>query len=227
VRQSYSGRWRATFGAVEPERTAREVEFLTRVLPLPALAHVLDAPCGSGRHMRELVRCGYSVKGVDNDPAVVAEARAAGLDVDVRDLRALDDVGEPFDAAVCMWASFGYFDAATNDRVLAGFARLLRSGGRLVLDIYDRAFWEAHQGVRDNRGVRETTAVKDGRLRTELDYGEGVEDVFEWQLYSPTELVAAAAQVGLAPLVVCADFDVATPPSGEQPRMQVVFMRRP
>ena len=34
-----------------------------------------------------------------------------------------------------MWQSFGYFDATENERVLASFARRLRRGGRLVLDL--------------------------------------------------------------------------------------------
>ena len=219
----FSRRWRSTFGEVEPARTAREVEFLVRQLPLPKFADVLDVPCGNGRHMRAMRGRGYHVVGVDNDALVVAEARAAGLDAREGEMRALDGLPADFDAVVCMWASFGYFAAGTNERVLASFARRLRHRGRLVLDVYDRRFFETHHGEIVNRGVRERKIVRDGRLTTELDYGEGVEDVFEWQLYLPEELAAVGERHGLALLLSSAGFDETQPPSGAHPRIQLVF----
>ena len=59
------------------------------------------------------------------------------------DLRELDPLPGGYDAVINMWASFGYFDAAENERVLGSFARRLRHHGRLVLDVYNRAFFEA------------------------------------------------------------------------------------
>ena len=139
---TFSARWRAVFGEVDAERTAREVEFLLRQLPLPEFASVLDAPCGSGRHMRALRERGYRVVGIDNDAGVVERPRSDGLDARVGDLRELDGLEDRFDAVICMWASFGYFDAATNEHVFAGLARRLRAGGRLVLELSDPAFDE-------------------------------------------------------------------------------------
>ena len=55
----YSARWRQTFGEVDPARTARELAFLTRVLPLPEFGCVLDVPCGNGRHMHGMAAAGY------------------------------------------------------------------------------------------------------------------------------------------------------------------------
>jgi hypothetical protein len=49
----------------------------------------------------------------------------------------------------CVWQSFGYGDAATNTEVLRQMAAHLRPGGRLVLDTYNRDFFETSQGVRE------------------------------------------------------------------------------
>ena len=222
---TYSRRWREVFGDVDAARTAEEVDFLARVLPRPAFASVLDVACGPGRHVRELAARGYRVTGVDDDPRVVEQARALGLDVREGDMRRLGALPGDFDGAICMWASFGFFDAATNDRVLGELARRLRPHGRLVLDVYQRTFFETHQGERDNRGVRDRKVVRDGRLYGELEYDDATRDVYEMQLFTPAELAAAAARHGFEQLLACTEFDERRPPAADKPRMQLVFAR--
>ena len=218
----YSARCRQTFGEVDPARTARELAFLTRVLPLPEFGCVLDVPCGNGRHMHGMAAAGYRMRGVDLDARSVAQA---GPGAETGDMRSLDGLAGTFDAVINMWASFGFFDASTNRRVLEQFGRRLRTRGRLVLDVYDPAFFESRQGTRENRGVRDTKIVRESRLHTVLDYGDGDRDLLEWQLYTPEELIAESAACGLRSLLECADFDEAIPPRGEHPRMQLVLER--
>ena len=45
---------------------------------LPAGASVLDVACGSGRHMRWFAGQGFSVTGIDRDPAALAAAQTWG-----------------------------------------------------------------------------------------------------------------------------------------------------
>ena len=159
----YSARGWSIFGDADPARTAADVAFLHRALPLPDFRRVLDVPCGEGRLVRALAARGYDVTGVDR-----AEELSPAI---VRDLRDLDGLPEDFDAVVNMWASFGYFDAVENERVLASFARRLRPGGRLVLDVHNRTFFEARQGTRELRpGITERSAMANGRRRCEIDY---------------------------------------------------------
>ena len=157
-----------------------------------------------------LARCGYDVTGIDNDPAVRPDV--------VADLRELDALRDDFDAVINMWASFGYFSPAENERVLAGLAARLRPGGRLILDLFNGALFRAGASTRELRpGVVERSTVGGGRRRCELDYGDGHVDVFEWQLYEPDELAALGAAAGLATVAFVA--------SGERPLMQLVFER--
>jgi len=125
--------------AVGPERTVREVDLLERLLPLAPGSTILDVPCGDARIARELARRGHRVAGVDLSGPMLergaAAAADAGLEVELRlqDMRELEDV-ERYDAAVCMWGSFGYFDAAGDAAFVAGVARGLVSGGRFAIE---------------------------------------------------------------------------------------------
>ena len=227
---TFSPTWHTTFSAHRDEReTEREAAFLARVLPPPP-ARILDVPCGFGRHARGLAALGYAVTGVELDERVVAEARRrrsrGAIDYHEGDMRDLSALPRDFDGVICMWASFGYFDSATNDAVLRGMGDRLRRGGRLVLDVYNPDFMEAHQGTIEFERVpvTETKTLRDGRLRVELAYEGGpVEDVFEWELYRPEDLDALAAKHGLTRVLVCCEFDEKTPPSTDVPRMQLVY----
>ncbi|GIJ46614.1 methyltransferase [Virgisporangium aliadipatigenens] len=119
--------WRA---AVPPEHTTAEVDFLTRFVP--AGAHVLDVPCGSGRHTLALAGRGYRVTGLDVSAEAIAHAKRQAPQLDLRvvdmaelpsDLRA--------DAAICMGNSFGYLPHEGTERFLATLAGI---AGTLVLD---------------------------------------------------------------------------------------------
>jgi SAM-dependent methyltransferase len=229
VEPTYSDAWFETFGRPDKAQTEREVAFLLEVLPPPG-ASVLDAPCGFGRHARALVSRGYRVTGVEKDEAIAAEARSAGLVVHVLDVRALRTLRESFDAVICMWASFGWFDDVTNADVLGQMAERTRPGGVVVLDVYDPEWFRAHQGPhtieRDGRRVLEHKHVVGNRLRTTLEYEDGSRDVFDWRLYEPEDLRALAPELGLECELSCAGYDVTAAPAGETGRMQVVFRRR-
>lgn len=139
------------------ERSAHDAAVVAGLLGLEPDMHVLDVPCGHGRIANRLAVGGAKVVGVDSNPLFLERARmdaaALGVDVDylradMRDLPWLDrspqqngtgsDGDGPFDAVVNWFTSFGYFDDDTDRRLLRGFRRALRSGGRLVMDILNR-----------------------------------------------------------------------------------------
>lgn len=123
--------------AVSAEQTAREADFLERMLG--PRSRLLDAPCGFGRHAVELARRGCRVTGVDLSDAYVREAReavrSAGIVAEFveGDMRTLEYPAE-FDGAYCCGNSFGYFDHAGITAFVSGVARALKPGGRFVLD---------------------------------------------------------------------------------------------
>jgi SAM-dependent methyltransferase len=146
------------------------------------------------------------------------------------DMRRLEELPDTFDGIICLWQSFGYFDAATNVDILRQISAKLRPGGRLVLDIYHRGFFERNQGVhsfeRAGQMIGETKRMDGDRLTVMLDYGPDLPaDTYAWQLFSPAEIAALSGQCGFRPVLACSGFDEMTPPSADLPRMQLVFER--
>jgi SAM-dependent methyltransferase len=229
----YSPRWFEFFHvSIDEARTMQETAFICRCAPLPHFRKVLDVCCGMGRHTRALSKRGYSVIGIDRDSHAIARARAlAGgpsyINIDIRDYRP-----EPgaFGAAIVMSQSFGYFDSTTNREVLGRLATGVRKGGRVILDLWNPDFFAAHQGERELEGnggvVRENKRVEGDRLFVQLDYPNGGQDRFEWQLFWPKQMDSIAESVGLRPLLACTDFDETTPLSPTNPRVQFLFKRR-
>jgi SAM-dependent methyltransferase len=122
------------------ERAAADAETIAALLSLGSGMRVLDAPCGHGRITGLLAERGCELVGLDADPLFLSRARDAWpeLRFEQGDLRALPYEDE-FDAVVNWFTSFGYFDRETNDAVVAGFARALRPGGRLLLEMHNPA----------------------------------------------------------------------------------------
>jgi SAM-dependent methyltransferase len=227
---SYSQRWFELFHAGIPQyRTTEEVGFICAAAPLPGFRKVLDVCCGMGRHARCLCERGYSVTGVERDAAAVAKARelAGGPDYFQADVRNYQPTRGAFDLAILISQSFGYFDAATNREVLAQLAAGVRDGGRILLDLWNPNFFAVRQGERDfelpGGIVREHKRVEDGRLFVELTYPGGDGETFEWELFTPAEMRAAAEWVGLGLMIACTDFEVGTKPKSESPRIQFVL----
>jgi len=232
VQNSYSRQWFEVFLDTMPaEWTAAEVEGIERRLPRPAYRRVLDICSGPGRHAKHLIDKGYDVTGVDRDATAIRQARATipgatFIELDQRDLRRLDGV---FDAALVLWQSFGYFEAAANDQVLADIAGCLRPGGRLLLDLFHPGYFAQHQGrttnVRDPRCTAITNRLHGSRLTSTIEYADGSQEAMEWELYTPDALSARATQAGFKEIERCTWWDEARQPTAEEQRFQAVFQK--
>ena len=202
---------------------------------------VLDLCCGYGRHALGLASHGYQVTGLDRDEAVIAEAesraRAALLDVAyvVGNMRELGALPGPFDAVINMWQSLSYFDEETNTNVLRTIHDKLASGGRLIVDMYNRACLERQQGEQrqeiDGVIVESDNSLQGDRWRSVLTYRDAQGtiiggDHMEWRLYTPDEFAALAAACGFTTRLVCAWWDEHLAPSPDIGRMQITLERK-
>ena len=225
---SYSRQWFTIFlGSIDEAIVAREVAFIARQIGVAK--SVLDLCCGPGRHAAPLAGCGYDVIGLDLDDSALRDARnrAPSTSFIRGDMRWLPLTSRSMDAVVCMWQSYGHFNAETNAATLGEMARVLRPNGRLVLDIYHRDFHAARLGERmierDGARVGEHRSMSNGRLRAMLTYEDGSSDVFNWQLYLPHELAELGGRAGLMLKLACAEFEETVRASATHPRMQLVF----
>ncbi|TNJ66505.1 class I SAM-dependent methyltransferase [Paenibacillus hemerocallicola] len=125
-----------------------EVQAMIGWLGLPQGAAVLDLCCGMGRHSMALADFGYRVTGVDLSGVLLAEAirrdtqgRIEWVQGDMRHIPA----DGPFDAVVNLFTSFGYFrDDAENETVIREISRVLKSGGRFIIDFLNASYVQAH-----------------------------------------------------------------------------------
>lgn len=128
--------------------TAAEQVFLRD--QLEGSGPVLDLGCGHGRHLAG--RGGLEVIGVDGDPLSLAEARALAP-VARADLRRLPFRAGAFGGAWCWYNTLGTFEDGEVPPLLAGLARCLRPGGRLII-----------QGSHPQRAMSQPEAGYEGPL---------------------------------------------------------------
>jgi SAM-dependent methyltransferase len=228
----YSRQWFEVFLDTMPTAwTVGEVEGIVGRLPLPGFRRVLDICCGPARHAGHLVERGYEVTGVDRDAQAIrtARARAPGGGFVKLDQRGLGRLAGPFDAALILWQSFGFFDPAGNDAVLADIARLLRPGGRLLLDLFHPGFFAEQQGrttvVRDARCRAITNTLDGSRLTSRIDYVDGTDEAMSWELFTPDAIAGRAEPFGFHEIERCAWWDRTRPPTPAERRFQIVLER--
>ena len=100
----------------------------------------MDLACGHGRIANRLALAGFDVVGLDATPHFIDRARedasSMGVEVDYRlgDMRDLGFADE-FDAVVCWFTAFGYFDDDGNRLVLREVHDALRRGGTFLVEL--------------------------------------------------------------------------------------------
>lgn len=235
---TYSALWFELFLPLQEEWTQHEVAFLTRQLPLPRYRRILDLACGPGRHALELARHTYQVTGLDRDEAAITEARRrareAGQDITyvVGEVRHLGELSGAFDAVISMWQSLCYFEEATNVALLHSIAEILTPGGRFVVDLYNRDYFEQHQGETEQQ-IAGVTVTSQGYLQGDrwhsvlsyqsLEQGDLGGDHMEWQIFTPDEFSLLARTCGLIPVLACTWGNEQLAPSPSVGRMQIVL----
>jgi SAM-dependent methyltransferase len=156
----------------------QEVAAVLDLLGLPLGSCVLDLPCGWGRHANLLGEAGQDTFGADLSPVFLAKAsadgRARGLTTRfaAADMRELPFRDGSFDAVVNLYSSLGLFlDDPEDVRALAEARRVLRSGGRFLLETMHRDDVVANFAARDAWRLPDGTEV---RVRRRFDPVRGI-----------------------------------------------------
>ena len=157
-------------------------------LPLPADARLLDAGCGSGRTLEELVDYG-EVYGIELDPEAAEVARSRGVgQVERGRLEELPWEDATFDLITCL----DVIEHTPDDRVtLRELRRVCKPGGWLLVTVPAyQALWSMHDDANHHfrrygrRSLREAALEEGWRLRRMTSFN--------------TLLLAPAAAVRLA-----------------------------
>ena len=137
---------------------SKEVEQAAKWLSLKNDDLILDLCCGMGRHSISLKKMGYHVVGLDLSEVLLQKAveKSKGLTIPFirADMRKLPFIDGSFDVILNLFTSFGYFEEdAENERVLAEIARVLKPGGRFLIDFLNRTSVEQNLVPESKRKV--------------------------------------------------------------------------
>ncbi len=208
----------------EPETGRQQAEGVARLVDLEPGADLLDCPCGYGRHSIEFARLGFHVVGTDRSEVLLAEAkRQAGesewphfVQADYRELPFEDG---SFDCVTNLFSSLGVWGEEGDRRAIGEFRRVLRPGGKLVIETMHR------DRLMAIFNPRSWEALPDGSLLIEeraIDYERGLSVVthevvepdgnrisapYELRVYTATELIGFARDAGFEQISCYGDFD--------------------
>jgi SAM-dependent methyltransferase len=238
-RNSFSPNFHALYWEEGGEEKA---ELALAMLRPDGYERILDLACATGRRTLELSRRGFDVVGVDIRDGLL---EVAGCEAEMEDLwpyfveedpRYLD-FHEEFDLVLSLGGgAFEHFDYdEENLRAFEAAARALRPGGRLLMQIPNVLYVEAHLPDRvwftDSEAVElveqhwnEPTRRLDGVRTTILDceLGEDAETApFQRRLYTIEELAEVFDSVGLRLADVFDERGVPCAPSDVQQELYV------
>jgi SAM-dependent methyltransferase len=112
------------------------MKHITTFLNLPKKTHILDLPCGRGRHSVFLNSLGYKVTGGDlaaNSIKLAKKFENESLNFKVHDMRAA--FNNKYDAVFNLFTSFGYFEDDREDiLILNNIKQSLKKDGFFVFD---------------------------------------------------------------------------------------------
>jgi SAM-dependent methyltransferase len=154
----YDARWRSM--AERGQNVHGEADLVETLLRDSGGKRVLDAGCGTGRIAIELHRRGFTVTGVDADPAMLATARAKAPDLTWIHAD-LSNPAEfhtpPVDLVLLAGNVMIFLEPGTEGRALANLVRGLAKGGLLVAGFSlqpDRMPLEHYDELAADRGLR-------------------------------------------------------------------------
>jgi ubiquinone/menaquinone biosynthesis C-methylase UbiE len=225
-------------------RDARDAERALAFLEREQIIHpgdlILDLCCGNGRHSLRLCERGYRVHGFDLSLNLLLDflGRARCPVPLVRgDMRRLAYRDASFDVVLSLFTSFGYFETdEENWQVLREVARVLKPGGRFVLDFLNAARVRADLRPHSERvlpsGLRvvETRRVdaERGRVVKSVEIRQDSAALRDWvesvRLYTLADLEAALSAAGLSVQKTAGDFD-SSPHADHSPRLIVTARR--
>ncbi len=194
----------------------RQVIDLVRFLNIKKGQHILDVPCGTGRHMAEFAKKGLHITGVDINPELL---RIAGKSLTkyknsthlIRgNMSSLKRFYKKFDVVTNLFTSIGYFDSdQKNENIIKELLKCLKPGGHLVIETTNGDYlmrnWSPNYWHR--RGQKIIAEIRNFDSHTK--YNEGIQCFLDLQtgnvsahyhrlrIYRGAELVRLVRKLGV------------------------------
>ncbi len=206
--------------------TRKDIDFVVEFAQLRPEDSVLDLCCGQGRHTLELASRGFShLTGIDRSRYLIRlarkRARQQGVHIQFSegDARKVRLPERSLDCVLLMGNSFGYFEREADDvAVLESVKRVLKSEGKLVLDIVDGGWMKSHfeprswEWIDQNHMVcRERSLSSDGKriisreVIVHAEMGVLADQFYAERLYTAAEIQTILERLGFRNLNVHAN----------------------
>lgn len=197
--------------------TVQDIDFVIKLCDIKPEDQILDLCCGQGRHTLELASRGFNnLSGIDRSQYLIrlARKRSAGLGLKTQfsegDARKLRLPHSSKDCVIIMGNSFGYFNKEEDDiEVLNTVRKVLRTGGKLFLDIVDGSWMSKNFEKRSWEWIdlhhfvnRERELAKDGKriisreVIVHAEKGVLADQFYAERLYSKDEICDLLKQLG-------------------------------
>lgn len=144
--------------------TKTEIAFLKQIFAGYSVLSVLDIGCGTGRHSIALAKEGFKVTGVDYSKELINVANTKARELSnihflVANVATLD-LTTRFDAAICMWSTFGELP---YKEMVNRLKSIIKSNGLFLIDSHYYRDIPTHQ----NQSFSEVT-IDDISIKTEI-----------------------------------------------------------
>ncbi|WP_163380777.1 methyltransferase domain-containing protein [Cyclobacterium sp. SYSU L10401] len=215
---------------VEDENiTKSEIDLFHELLDIKEGNSLLDLACGQGRHLLELTNRGsYQLFGLDRSRYLTQRAktiaRRKGVSINFKegDARKLPYANDSFDYVTILGNSFGYFETSEDDlKILKEVFRVLKPGGRLLMDVADGSFlrdnftprsWEwidkKHFVCRERSLATDNERLISREVVTNTEKGVIVDQFYAERLYTREILADLTGKVGFKDLAFHGNLEV-------------------
>jgi 2-polyprenyl-3-methyl-5-hydroxy-6-metoxy-1,4-benzoquinol methylase len=140
-------------------------------------SRILDAGCGTGSYSVELSKKGYIVTGLDSSAELISVARAKAEEAKEPVIFQVGDILElpsqpSYDGMLCRGVLNDIIDGPSRQKVFFSFARALRKGGILILDVreWTRSVSQKERGPVFERVVEIDNGTLTFRAVTRLEH---------------------------------------------------------
>ncbi|WP_252144938.1 class I SAM-dependent methyltransferase [Yokenella regensburgei] len=157
--------------------TEQEINSIIDITAMPGKLHILDTPCGYGRHSKALMQRGHQVTGIDLSPRFIDQAQTyppgqQGTFI----LGEMDtQVGEAlFDLVLILFNSFGYYPHPRNVNFLERCALQLKPSGKIVIDTINGATLQTSGFMQPVEIVKGEESLRIEKQIADIQYEEGI-----------------------------------------------------
>ncbi len=206
---------------------------IIKILNLETNSYILDAACGTGRHLNILKNLGFNnIFGFDLSLPLLKETKKRGINniinADIRNIF----FNAKFDVVLNIFTSFGYFaDDYSNFLFFKNVKNFLKLNGYLVFDYFNSNFLKNNlipfsQNKIDNFEISEHRTIENDRVEKLIEISDDT-NVYKYKesvkLYTPDFLEQKFIDLGYKIITKFGNYDGESFNNDVSPRLIIIL----